>query len=63
MDNFILPRIKITVKSVNASSKHDAGRVAAEFDIEEQTGVVTHFINASNKNDTNHGSMLNGETR
>ena len=63
MDNFILPRIKITVKSINASSKHDAGRVVAEFDSEEHTGVVTHLINASNRNDTNHGSMLNGETR
>ena len=63
MDNFILPRIKITVKSINASSKHDGGTVAAELDSKEQTGVVTNLINASNRNDTNHRSMRNGETR
>ena len=54
MDSFIVPGLKLTVRSMNAPSGRDISSVVVKSEVEGQTVVATLFENASHRNCTFH---------
>ena len=63
VDNIIMPKIELAVRSVNASSGRDVTSVVANSERGEHVGIDTSFENASGNNNTLRASILNDETR
>ena len=62
VDNIIMPKIELAVRSVNVSSERDVTSVAANSERGERVGINASFENASGNNDVLHISILNDET-
>ena len=60
---FLLPKIELAIRSVNASSERDATSVMANSERGEHIGITAPFENVSEKNVTLHVFNTNDETR
>ena len=63
IDSIITPKIKLAIRSKNASSERDATSVMASSEREENIRVTASFVNLSEKNNTLHVLNTNDETR
>ena len=63
VDNIIMPKIELAVRSVNSSSGRDMTSVAANSERGEHVGVNASFENASGNDKTLRASILSDETR
>ena len=63
IDNIIAPKIKLAIRSINASFGRDATNVSAKSERREHVGINASFENASRNNDTLDVSNVNDETR
>ena len=63
IDNIIVPRIELAIRSVNASSGRDVTSVSAHSERREYTGINASLENASENNDTLGVTNINVETR
>ena len=63
IDNIVVPKIELAIKSINASSGRDATSVSANSERGEHVGISTSFENASGNNNTLGVSNVNDETR
>ena len=61
--NIVAPKIRLAIRSINASSGRDATSVSANSERREHVGIITSFENASVNNDTLGVSNVNDETR
>ena len=63
VDNIIMPKIELAVRSVNASSGRDVTSVAANSERGERAGINASSENASGTDKTLRASILYDETR
>ena len=63
VDNIIMPKIELAVRSVNTSSGRDVTSVGANSERGEHVGLNASFENASGSDKTLRASILNDETR
>ena len=63
IDNIVVPKIELAIKSINASSGRDATSVSANSERGEHVGISTSFENASGNKNTLGVSNVNDETR
>ena len=63
IDNIVAPKIKLAIRSINASSGRDVTSVSANSEHNEGVGLSASFKNASRNNDTLDVSNVNDETR
>ena len=63
IDNIIVPKIELAIRSVNASSGRDVTSVSAHSERREYTGINASLENASENNDTLGVTNINVETR
>ena len=63
IDNIIVPKIELAIRSVNASSGRDVASVSAHSERREYTGNNASLENASENNDTLGVTNINVETR
>ena len=63
IDNIIVPKIELAIRSVNASSGRDATSASTHSERREHTGINASFENASENNDTSGVTNVNDETR
>ena len=63
IDNIIVPKIELAIRSVNASSGRDMTSVSAHSERREYTGINASLENASENNDTLGVTNINVETR
>ena len=62
VDNIIMPKIELAVRSVNTSSGRDVTSAGANSERGEHVGVDISFENASGNGKTLRASILNDET-
>ena len=62
-DNIVAPKIKLPIRSKNASSGRDVTSVTANSERGEHVGINAPFENASEDNNIPHISSVNDETR
>ena len=63
IDNIVVPKIELAIRSINASSGRDATSVSANSERGEHVGISTSFENASGNKNTLGVSNVNDETR
>ena len=63
IDNIVAPKMKLAIRSMNASSGWDATSVSANSERTEHVGIYTSFENASENNNTLGVSNVNDKTR
>ena len=63
IDNIIVPKIELAIRSVNASSGRDVTSVTANSERGERVGINASFENASENNNTLHVPSVSDETR
>ena len=63
IDNISAPKIKLAIRSINASSGRNVTSVSANSERKERVGINASFENASRNNDTLDVSNVNEETR
>ena len=63
IDNIIVPKIELAIRSVNASSGRDVTSVTANSEREERVGINASFENASENNNTLRVPNVSDETR
>ena len=65
IENIVVPKIELAIRSINASSGRDATSVSANSESRERVGVGVNasLENASRNNDTLDVSNVNDETR
>ena len=63
VDNIIMPKIELAVRSVNASSGQDVTSMGANSERGKHVRLNTSFENASGNDKTLRASMSNDETR
>ena len=63
IDNIIVPKIELAIRSVNASSGRDVTSVTANSERGERVGINTSFENASENNNTLRVPNVSDETR
>ena len=54
IDNIVMPKIELAVRSVNASSGRDMTSIVANSEREQQVGINASFVNASRINNLLH---------
>ena len=63
IDNIVVPKKELAIRSINASSGRDVTSVSANSEHKERVGLNASFKNASRNNDTLDVSNVNDETR
>ena len=63
MNSSFVPKIKLAITSKNASSGQNIASIEDNSELEEEIGIITPFVNTSNRNDINHEFNLNVETQ
>ena len=63
IDSIVATKIKLAIRSINASSGRDATIVMASSERGEHVGIHAPFENASGNNNVLHVSNMNDETR
>ena len=63
IDNIVLPKIELSIRSINASSGRDVTSVTANSERRERIGINASFENASENNNILRVSNVNDETR
>ena len=63
IENIVVPKIELAIRSINASSGRDATSVSANSERREHVGINAFFENASGNNNTLGVSNVNDETR
>ena len=63
IDNIIVPKIELAIRSVNASSGRDVTSVTANSERGERVGINASFENASENNNTLRVPNVSDETR
>ena len=62
MDCFIVPRVELAVRSLNASSGRVVSSEVINSEREKQTGIVFLFIVVINRNNTANESSMDDRT-
>ena len=63
IDNIVVPKIELAIRSINASSGRDVTSVSTNSERREHAGTYASFENASGNNDTLGVTNVNDETR
>ena len=63
IENIVIPKIKLAIRSINAFSGRDATSVSANSERRERVGINAFSGNASKNSDTLDVSNVNDETR
>ena len=63
IDNIIVPKIELVVRSINAPSGRDMASTRTELNCEERVGITAPFENASENSNVLHVSNMNDETQ